>query len=103
MDYIVRGVTKSWTQLSDLHFHFFTSSSPYADSSTEMLSYPWFSLVAQSVKNLPAMQATQVSSLGWEDPLEKRMATHSSILAWRIPAKSSLAGYSPWHHKVRHS
>ena len=37
------------------------------------------------VKNLPAMQETQVRSLGWEDPLEKEMATHSSILAWRIP------------------
>ena len=43
------------------------------------------SLVAQMVKNLPAMQETQVWSLGWEDPLEKRMATHSGILAWRIP------------------
>ena len=39
----------------------------------------------QTVKNLPAMQETQVGSLGWEDPLEKGMATHSSILAWRIP------------------
>ena len=45
----------------------------------------WASLVAKSVKNLPAMQGTQVQSLGWEDPLEKEMATHSSILAWRIP------------------
>ena len=45
----------------------------------------WASLVAQTVKNLPAMQDTQVQSLGWEVPLEKRMATHSSILAWRIP------------------
>ena len=42
-------------------------------------------LVAQEVKNLPAMQETQVRSLGREDPLEKGMATHSSILAWRIP------------------
>ena len=43
------------------------------------------SLVAQTVKNLPAVQEIQVRSLGWEDPLEKEMATHSSILAWRIP------------------
>ena len=42
-------------------------------------------LVAQMVKNLPAMQETRVSSLGQDDPLEKGMATHSSILAWRIP------------------
>ena len=43
------------------------------------------SLVAQMVQNPPAMQETWVRSLGWEDPLEKEMATHSSILAWRIP------------------
>ena len=45
----------------------------------------WASLVAQLVKNLPAMQETQVRSLGQEDSLEKEMATHSSILAWEIP------------------
>ena len=49
------------------------------------LLYSWASLVAQSVKNLPAMRETWVRSLGWEDPLEEGMATHSSILAWRIP------------------
>ena len=43
------------------------------------------SLIAQLVKNLPAMQETRVRFLSWEDPLEKEMATHSSILAWRIP------------------
>ena len=42
------------------------------------------SLAAQLVKNLPAVQETQVRSLGWDDPLEKEMATHSSILAWKI-------------------
>ena len=47
--------------------------------------YCWASLVAQLVKNPPAMQETWVRSLGWEDPLEKGKATHSSILAWRIP------------------
>ena len=49
------------------------------------LLYSWASLVAQLVKNLPAMRETWVRSLGWEDPLEKGKATHSSILAWRIP------------------
>ena len=49
------------------------------------LQYSWASLVAQLVKNLPAMLETWVQSLGWEDPLEKGMSTHSSILAWRIP------------------
>ena len=43
------------------------------------------SLVAQRVKSLPAMWETQFQSLGWKDPLEKEMATHSSILAWKIP------------------
>ena len=42
-------------------------------------------LVTQMIKNLPAMWETQVLSLGWEDPLEKVMATHPSVLAWRIP------------------
>ena len=45
----------------------------------------WASLVAQMVKNLPAMWETSVQSLGWEDSLEEGMATHSRILAWRIP------------------
>ena len=45
----------------------------------------WASPVAQMVRNLPAMQETWVQSLGWEDPLEKRMATHSNVLDWRIP------------------
>ena len=49
------------------------------------LQYSWASHVAQLVKNLPAMQETWVPSLSWEDPPEKGKATHSSILAWRIP------------------
>ena len=49
------------------------------------LYYSWASLVAHLVKNLPAMWKTWVRSLGWQDPLEKGKATHSSILAWRIP------------------
>ena len=48
-------------------------------------NYALASLVAQTVKNLPAIQETQVQSLGWEDPLEKGMATKSTIFAWRIP------------------
>ena len=47
--------------------------------------YSWASLAVQLVKNQPAMRETWVRSLGWEDPLEKGKATHSSILAWRIP------------------
>ena len=47
---------------------------------------------AQTVKSLPVMQETRVQSLGWEDPLEKGMATHSSILAWRIPGTEETCG-----------
>ena len=49
------------------------------------LQYSWASLVAQLVKNPPPMPETWVQSLGWEDPLQTRKATHTSILAWRIP------------------
>ena len=65
MDCIVHEVAKSRTQVSDFYF-------------------TWASLVAQMVKSLPAVQDTWVRSLDQEDPLEKEMATHSSILAWRI-------------------
>ena len=62
------------------------------------------SLVAQTVKNLPAMQDTQVQSLGWEDPLEKEMATHSSTLAWKIPWMEEPSGIqSMGLQKVRHN
>ena len=55
------------------------------------------------VKNLPAMGETQVLSLGREDPLEKGIATHSSVLAWKTPwTERSLAGYSPWGRKELH-
>ena len=67
MDCTVHGVAKSQTRLSNFHFYGFGAS-----------------LLAQMVKNLPAMRETQVWSLGQEDPLENGMATHSSILAWRI-------------------
>ena len=68
MDCRVHGVTKSRTQLSEFHYLILRAS-----------------LVAQLVGTLPAMQETWVRSLGWEDPLEKGKATHSSILAWRSP------------------
>ena len=59
--------------------------------------FSWASLVFQMVKNLPAIQDTQVRSLGWEDPLEKGMATHSSIfLPEEFHGQRSLVGYSPW-------
>ena len=67
-----------------------------------MIGWERASLVAQTVKNLPAMQETRVRSLGWEDPLEEGMAPHSSTLAWRVPRtagpggpQSTGAGHSP--------
>ena len=61
------------------------------------------SLVAQRLKRLPAIWETQVRSLGWEDPLEKKMATHSSILAWRIPWMEEPGGLqSTGSQRVRH-
>ena len=76
---ILHGVAKSLTRVSDFTF---TRSH-------------WDSLVAQRVKGLPTMQETRVRSLGREDPLEKEMAIHSSILAWRSHGQRSLVGYSP--------
>ena len=59
--------------------------------------------MAQTEKNMPAMQETQVQSLGRKDPLEKEMATHSSILVWRIPWMGKLAGLlSMGSHRVGH-
>ena len=63
----------------------------------------WASLVAQMVKNPPEMQETQVQPLGREDPLEKGMVTHSSILAWEIPWTEELSGLQAMgSQRVRH-
>ena len=60
--------------------------------------------MARIVKNLPAIQETQARSLGWEDPLEKRMATHSSILAWRIAWTEEPGELQPMgSQRVRHN
>ena len=69
-----------------------------------LISYYRASLVAQMVKNLPAMWETWVRSLGWEDPPEEGMATHSSLLAWRIPWTQESGGLqSMGSPRVRHS
>ena len=68
------------------------------------LQYYWVSLVAQMVKNPPAMRKTWIPSLGWKDLLEEGMATHSSILAWRIPRTEDSGGLqSMGSQRVRHS
>ena len=67
------------------------------------LQYSWASLVAQTVKNLPAMQETWVQFLGWEDPLEEGMATHFSILGWKIPIDEEPGGLqSIGSERVKH-
>ena len=71
-------------------------------SDSHVWRYLRASLGAQMVKNPPAMQETWVRSLGWEDPLEKGMPTHSSILAWRIPWTEEPGSYRAWHRRVRH-
>ena len=63
----------------------------------------WTSLVAQLVKNMPAMLETPFRSLGWEDPLEKGKATHSSILTWRIPGQCRGHGFHSWSGKIPHA
>ena len=67
--------------LNNVSFH----SNPKERQFPRMLALMWASLVALTVKNLPAMQETLVQSLSQEDPLEKEMATHSSIIIWRNP------------------
>ena len=72
-------------------------------SQPPVLRLVWASLVAQTVKNQPAMQETRVQSLGQEDPLKKGMATHSSILAWRTPWAGEPGGLqSMGSQTVRH-
>ena len=67
-----------------------------------LLCFHWASLVVQTVKIPPAMWETQVRSLGWEGPLEEGMATHSSILAWRIPGTAEPGGLpSMGSHRIR--
>ena len=105
MDYIVPGVAKSQTRLSNFHFTGFPGDSAGKESARNVgdlgliigsgrsagegkgypLQYSWASLVAQLVRNPPAVRETWVLFLCWEDPLQKGMATHSSTLAWRMP------------------
>ena len=61
-----------------------------------LLQYSWAPLVAQLVQNPPAMWEARVRSLGWEDPLEKEVSTHSGTLAWKIPWMETPVGYSLW-------
>ena len=92
------NVFKEWSKVSnfcyssctfslmvDYHNLFFWNFQSGFQKTFAYLPSPWASLVAQVIKSLPAVQETQVRSLGWEDLLEKQMAIHYSILAWKIP------------------
>ena len=65
-----------------------------------MLCLNGASLVAQIVKRQPAVPETWVLSVGWEDPLEKKMATHSSVLAWKVPWTEEPGGLQSMGHKI---
>ena len=119
----VHGVVKSRTRLSDFTFtfHFHALEKETATHSSVLswripgtaepgglpsmgshrVGHDWRNLAAaavvQTIKNLPATQETKVQSLGWEDALEKGLATHSSVLV--LHGQRSLVGYSPWGHK----
>ena len=92
MAWVGRGQPSDWDKDSCLQYSWHLPAPPVSSSSiaAESQIWPhigltWASLIAQLVKNLPAMRETQVRSLDWEDALKKVKATHSSILAWRIP------------------
>ena len=80
-----------------------SGSSPGEGIVSYPLQYSWVSLVAQMVKNLPALQETWVRSLNWEDPLEESMATHSSIHAWRILVEGGTGTWQATVHGVTKS
>ena len=80
--------TGSFIQSTQSDSHSFTNHQPSCEAS----------LIAKLITNPPAVQETPVRFLGRQDPLENEMATHSSVLAWRIPLTQE-PGYSPWGHK----
>ena len=85
---ILFQLTKGLRQFFFLSSHYFGNLSPHVVAQSPQMNFlitTFTSLVAQMVKRLTTMQKTQVRSLGWEDPLEKEMATYSSTLAWKIP------------------
>ena len=69
----------------ELHTHTHSHTLTHTHTHTHTLTHIWASLAAQLVKNPAAVQETRVRFLDWEEPLEEEMATHSSILAWRVP------------------
>ena len=97
---LVVQLVKNLPAMQETPVRFLDWEDPPGEGIGYPLQYSWPSLVAQTVKNPPTMRETWVRSLGWEDPLEGDMATHSSILAWRVPWQRSLAGCGPWGRSV---
>ena len=94
---IFQAKTLKWVAIS-------SSKGPSRPRNRTRVSFISASLIAQLVKNPPAMQETQVRSLGWEDPLEKGKATHASLLAWRIPwTVQSMVSQSVGHDRATFS
>ena len=85
---------RDWTCVPLYFLHWQQGSLPLTPPGKPSTNYIWYYLVAQTVKCLPAMRETWVQSLGWENPLEKEKAAHSSTLAWKIPWT-----VSPWSRK----
>ena len=81
--FLTRGLNPR--RLCLLHYQAVFTPSATWEVIVYAIALKWASLVAQTVKRLPAVRETRVRSPGWEDPLEQKMATHSSILGWRIP------------------
>ena len=90
-------VGKVMSLLFNMLFRFFIAFLPR--NKHLLISWQQSSLVSQTVKNLPAICETWIQSLGQKDPLEKGMATHSSIFAGEFHGQRKLAGYSPWGSK----
>ena len=96
--------SRNQTKVSCIAGRFFTNWAITEAPDKREGVYVYASLVAQTVKNLPAMQKTWVQSLGWEDPLEEEMATHSNIPPWRIPwTEEPGEVQSIVSHRVRHN
>ena len=100
---LVAQLLKNPPAMQETLVHFLGLEDSPGDGISYSLQYSWASLVAQTVKNPPAMQETWDQSLGWEDLLEEGMATHFSILAWRIPWTEEPGGLQSMEsQRVRH-
>ena len=100
-----KNQTRSRDEFPTSHYYLsfsFTDTHTHTHSHTPLVPIISASLMTQMVKNLPAMQETQVQSLGQENPVEKRMDTTLVFFPGKSHGQRSLVGYSSWGHRVRH-